>query len=198
MPASTRRRYTENFKREAVRLVRESAHPVAQVARDLGIPDTVWYRWAVQHRQAEAHGTTRAAQRAEAEELTRVKRELARVTQERDFLKRAAAGFKDERRYVLRQAYDQLLAAAEMDLRRRVRRMAREIAPRLSMKSRTEIRWIWRSAVTALCEEFSQVWQGRIESLPVRMALVRPSEARRRDPDGSGGGHPPPSHTTRV
>ena len=36
-----RRRYTEEFKREAVRLVRESAHPVAQVARDLGIPDNV-------------------------------------------------------------------------------------------------------------------------------------------------------------
>ena len=69
-----RRRYTEDFKREAVRLVRESARPVAQVARDLGIPDNVWYRWAAQH--------------TEAEELTRVKRELARVTQERDFLQR--------------------------------------------------------------------------------------------------------------
>ena len=88
-----RRRYTEEFKREAVRWVRESAHPVAHVARDLGIPDNVLYRWAAQHRQAEAHGTTRAAQRTEAEELTRVKRELARVTQERDFLKRAAAFF---------------------------------------------------------------------------------------------------------
>jgi len=82
MPARTRRRYTEEFKREAVRLVCESAHPVAQVARDLGISDNVLYRWT--------------AQRAEAEELTRVKRELARVTQERDFLKRAAAFFARE------------------------------------------------------------------------------------------------------
>jgi len=96
MPARPRRRYTEDFKREAVRLVRESAHPVAQVAQDLGISDNVLYRWRAQHRQAEASGTTRAAQRAEAEELTRVKRELARVTQERDFLKRAAAFFARE------------------------------------------------------------------------------------------------------
>jgi transposase len=96
MSAGTRRRYTEEFKKEAVRLVRESAHPVAQVARDLGISDNVLYRWRAQHRQAEAHGTTRAAQRTEAEELTRVKRELARVTQERDFLKRAAAFFARE------------------------------------------------------------------------------------------------------
>ena len=96
MSASTRRRYTEEFKREAVRLLRESAHPVAQVARDLGIPENVWYRWTAPHRQAEAHGTTRAAQCTEAEELTRVKRELARVTQERDFVKRAAAVFARE------------------------------------------------------------------------------------------------------
>ena len=93
-----RRRYTEEFKQEAVQLVRESAHPVAQVARDLGIPDNVLYRWTAQHRQAEAHGTTRAAQRAEAEEFTRLKRELARVTQERVFLRRAAAFFAKESR----------------------------------------------------------------------------------------------------
>lgn len=66
------------------------------MARDLGIPDNVLYRWRAEHRQAEAHGTTQAAQRAEAEELTRLKRELARVTQERDFLRRAAAVFARE------------------------------------------------------------------------------------------------------
>ena len=91
-----RRRYTEEFKREAVRLVRESAHPVAQVARNLGIPDNVLYRWRTQHQQAETHGTTRATPRTEAEELTRVTRELGRVTQERDFSKRAAACFARE------------------------------------------------------------------------------------------------------
>ncbi|TKS58660.1 MAG: hypothetical protein EWM72_02854 [Nitrospira sp.] len=98
MPARTRRRYTEEFKLEAVRLVRESVHPVAQEARDLGIPDNVLYRWTAQHRQAETHGITRAAQRAEAVELARVKRELAQVTQERDFLRRAAAFFAKESR----------------------------------------------------------------------------------------------------
>ena len=50
MPAQARRRYTEEFKMEAVRLVRASAHPVAPVARDLGIPDHVWYRWRAPHR----------------------------------------------------------------------------------------------------------------------------------------------------
>lgn len=77
-------------------MVREAAHPVVQVARDLRIPENGLYRWRAQHRQAEAHGTTPAAQRVEAEGLTRVKRELARVTQERDCLKRAAAFFTRE------------------------------------------------------------------------------------------------------
>ena len=96
MSPKTRRRYTEDFKHEAVRLVRESARPVAQVARDLGIPENRLYRWRAQHRQAESQGTTRAGQRIEAEDLRRLKRELTRVTQERDFLKRAAAFFARE------------------------------------------------------------------------------------------------------
>ena len=96
MHTKTRRQYTEDIKREAVQLVRESARPVAQVARDLGIPENRLYRWRAQHRQAESQGTTRAGQRIEAEELLRLKRELTRVTQERDFLKRAAAFFARE------------------------------------------------------------------------------------------------------
>ena len=100
MPAGSRHQYTEDFKREAVRLVRESAHPVAQVARDLGILEHVWSRWRTQHWPAEAQGPTPVAQRAEAEaeELTRVEREWARVTQERDCLSRAQRASRKESR----------------------------------------------------------------------------------------------------
>ena len=52
MLVKARRRYAEEFKLEAVRLVREFAHPVAQVARDLGIPENVLYRWRTQQQQA--------------------------------------------------------------------------------------------------------------------------------------------------
>jgi len=54
MPVQARREYTEECKSEAVRVVGESAHPVAQVARDLGLPEHVWYRWRTPHHQAEA------------------------------------------------------------------------------------------------------------------------------------------------
>ena len=93
MPAGSRHQYTEDFKRETVRLVRESAHPVAQVARDLGILEHVWSRCSTQQRPAEAQGPTPAAQRAEAEELTRMERQWARVNPKLDCLQRVAACF---------------------------------------------------------------------------------------------------------
>lgn len=96
MAALTRHQYPEEFKQEAVQLMRDSARPVVQVARDLGISESLLYRWRTQHRQAEPQGTTRAVQRTAAEELTHLKRELVRVTQERDSLRRAAAFFARE------------------------------------------------------------------------------------------------------
>ena len=98
MNTKTRRQYTEEFKAEAVRLVRDSARPVAQVARDLGIADHLLYRWRAEQQQAESHGHTRQSMRAEEEELTRLRRENATLKQERDFLRRAAAFFAKETR----------------------------------------------------------------------------------------------------
>ena len=71
MTTKTRRRYTDEFKAEAIRLVRDSAQPVAQVARDLGIADHLLYRWRVEQRQADSQGHTRESMRTEQEELVR-------------------------------------------------------------------------------------------------------------------------------
>lgn len=98
MTTETRRQYTEAFKEEAVRLVRESAQPVAQVARDLGIADHLLYRWRGEHRQAEGQGHTRQSMRAEQAELAQLRRENETLKKERDFLKRAAAFFAKESR----------------------------------------------------------------------------------------------------
>ena len=98
MSIKTRRQYTEDFKAEAVRLVRESGQPVAQVARNLGIADHLLYRWRAEQQQAESQGHTRQSIRAEQEELARLRRENAVLQQERDFLKRAAAFFAKESR----------------------------------------------------------------------------------------------------
>ena len=81
-----------------MRLVRDSARPVAQVARELGIADHLLYRWRAEQQQAESQGHTRQSMRADQEELVRLRRENAILKQERDFLKRAAAFFAKESR----------------------------------------------------------------------------------------------------
>ena len=96
MPKITRRQFTDAFKSEAVQLTRESGRPVAQVARELGISDNVLYRWRTEQHQVEAQGRTRAAVRAEQDELTRLTRENETLRKDRDFLKRAAAFFARE------------------------------------------------------------------------------------------------------
>ena len=96
MPKTTRRQFTDAFKFEAVRLTQESGRPVAQVARELGISDTVLYRWRSEQQQVESQGRTRQAVRAEQDELARLRRENETLKKERDFLKRAAAFFARE------------------------------------------------------------------------------------------------------
>lgn len=87
-----RRQYTEDFKQEAVRLVRETGRPIAHVARDLGIAESMIYRWRAAQQAAEARGS----QPVERDELAALKRENQRLRQERDFLRRAAAFFARE------------------------------------------------------------------------------------------------------
>lgn len=91
-----RREYTEQFKTEAVRLVREAGKPIAQIARELGISANLLYRWRGEEHQARRLRTTRAGLKAEAEELIRLRRENETLRKERDFLKSAAAYFARE------------------------------------------------------------------------------------------------------
>lgn len=83
--AKQRKQYTEEFKAEAVRLVREAGKPITQVARELGINPNLLYRWRGEEHRAMSLGTTRTALKADAEELARLRRELDTVRKERDF-----------------------------------------------------------------------------------------------------------------
>jgi transposase len=93
-----RRRYPTEFKREAAQLARESEQSVAEVARDLGIAPSLLHRWI---KQVEARDVATAFPgngklEAPEDEVRRLQRELERVKQERDFLKKAAAFFARE------------------------------------------------------------------------------------------------------
>ena len=89
-----RRGFTREFKQEAVKLVAAGGHQTALVARDLGITSNLLRRW-----KQEVAGDPVAAfpgkgrRSPHKEELTRIKRDLAHVTQERDRLRSVAAYF---------------------------------------------------------------------------------------------------------
>lgn len=75
MTTTTRRRYTDELKAEAVRVGRDSARPVAQGARGLGIADPLLYRWRVEQCQAASQDHTLERGRTEQEALVRLRRE---------------------------------------------------------------------------------------------------------------------------
>ena len=92
----SRRYFDQQFKVDAVRLVAESGKPVAEVARELGINRNQldrWKRhcWGRSHPQAAFPGNGNIG--AEKKELEELRRELARVKEEREILKKAMAVF---------------------------------------------------------------------------------------------------------
>jgi len=92
---SKRRKFSEEFKREAVGLTEDPGVSVAQIARELGISANMLSRWRREQHEA-GEQAFRGHGRSRDEELTAVRRELARVKKERDFLKEAAAFFAKE------------------------------------------------------------------------------------------------------
>jgi transposase len=96
MSKRKRRIFTKEQKAEAVRLVRTSGESLAEVARNLDIGENSLRLWVKQADIDEGKGPEGALTTAEKEEMRRLKRELKRVTMERDFLKKAAAYFAKE------------------------------------------------------------------------------------------------------
>lgn len=91
-----RRRFTPEFKRQAVQLLNAGQRPAAEIARELGVPRNRLYKW---QKEVATHGGVfpgSGRQTKPAAEFARLRRELARVTEERDILKKAAKYFAQE------------------------------------------------------------------------------------------------------
>ena len=89
------KRYTAEFRAQAVRLCEESEKSIAEVARELGVGYQTLYEWmrkAGKTKQSEASGSAQSSHPS-SDELRRLRRELDEVKMERDFLKKAAAFF---------------------------------------------------------------------------------------------------------
>jgi transposase len=92
-----RRKFTREFKLEAVKLVRERGVTVAQAARDLGVQGTVLRRW-VQEGAADSQQAFpgQGQMKPDQVEIERLRREVTKLKAERDILKKAAAYFAKE------------------------------------------------------------------------------------------------------
>jgi transposase len=91
MDKRSRRQFTKEFKAETVALIRGSAKPVAQICRDMGLSESTVQRWVA---QAEVDGGQRdGLTTTEREELSRLRREMRVVCEERDVLAKAIAFF---------------------------------------------------------------------------------------------------------
>ena len=93
-----RRKYTREFKLEAVRMSEDPDRTAAEVARALGITPSILYRWRQAFRSEGPEAFPGHGKLPESEEEVRqLQRELERVTEERDILKKAIAIFSRER-----------------------------------------------------------------------------------------------------
>jgi transposase-like protein len=92
-----RRRFDEDFKAQAVRLVLDEGKSVGSVAKDLDLTETALREWVKRARADRTHGKT-GLTTAEREELTRLRRDYRILQEERDILKKAAAFFAKHQR----------------------------------------------------------------------------------------------------
>ena len=82
-----RRKYTEEYKAEAVALVTDHGYSAVEAARSLGINPNLIYKW----RQAQDAGPR--VDEDERAELKRLRREIKRLRMEKEILKKASAYF---------------------------------------------------------------------------------------------------------
>lgn len=89
-----RRKFTREFKLEAVRLIRERGVTIAQAARDLDIHEKLLCSWVKAFAADPGHAFPGHRQmKPERLEIERLRREVAKLKAERDILKKAAAYF---------------------------------------------------------------------------------------------------------
>ena len=84
------KRYTDEFKIEAVRQVMEHGHPAVEVAQRLGVTPQSLRDWK---RKFGKNDVVRRVEQDQSAEMRRLRSELRRVTEERDILKKATAYF---------------------------------------------------------------------------------------------------------
>ena len=95
--STNRRKFTDEFKADAVQLVVQGQRPIAQVARELEINESSLGYWVKGYRAQHPDPET-APPPLEAARVARLEAEVRRLVEENAFLKKAAAFFAKEQR----------------------------------------------------------------------------------------------------
>ncbi len=90
--------YSAEFKESSVKLAIGSDKPITQTAKDLGVNANTLHTWINKYTQPKECSKTVRTDEHLYEELKRLKKENARLIEERDLLKKAAAYFAKEQR----------------------------------------------------------------------------------------------------
>jgi transposase len=98
MPRNKRKKYTKEFKQEAVKLLENSAQNGRDVARELGVSHAMLYRWRrdLGLKPAALSTLSEALSPDEKEELRRLRKEVAQLRMDKEILKKATAFFAKE------------------------------------------------------------------------------------------------------
>jgi transposase-like protein len=96
MARRKRRKFTAEFKADAVRLCTSGGRTVSQVATDLDLTETALREWVKRAAVDAGEGPAGALTTAEREELGELRRRVKRLEMEREILKKAAAFFAKE------------------------------------------------------------------------------------------------------
>ena len=98
--AESRSKYSKEFKEDAVRLLNAGHKSAREIERDLGIGSGCIYRWRKELEQAESDGVLAFPGNGNPrdQEIARLRKELAEVTEERDIMRKAVAFFSKTKR----------------------------------------------------------------------------------------------------
>ena len=90
--SKARRKFSNEFKEEAVKLVLEQNYTIAEAAKNLGIRDNQLWRWKKEYLEIQTESSSISVK----EELRQLRQENQRLKMERDILKKATAFFAKE------------------------------------------------------------------------------------------------------
>lgn len=91
-----RPKFSSEFKEEALRLASQDGVKITEVARELGIRPELLYRWKSEYGGTSGDDNKKKVSPSEHDELIQLRRDLKRVTEERDILKKAMGVFTKE------------------------------------------------------------------------------------------------------